>query len=127
MRDVLFRGVRTDTGNWCVGYFASSICCNDDYDELRAYIFQRECGILRRVHLETVGQYTGKIDEHGERIFEGDIVRVRDRATYDEIGLAVVAWDSAFAKFHAESRAFRIGFDQIAEYMFEVEGNIYEE
>ena len=31
---------------------------------------------------ETVGQFTGLLDKHGRKIFEGDIVRIEDFANY---------------------------------------------
>lgn len=63
MRDILFRGKRRDHCGWCQG----------------AYINVIEPEIVGKngwlhVDPETVGQYTGMVDQNGKQIFEGDIV-----------------------------------------------------
>ena len=68
MREILFRGKRTDNGEWIEGYFG--IANEHPYisDEFKFY------GVVP----ETVGQYTGRTDKKDRKIFEGDIVRVHD-------------------------------------------------
>lgn len=67
MREILFRGKRTDDGEWAYGYYVAfpngqHIIVGDSYCN---YVY---------VQPETVGQYTGMKDATGKRIFEGDIL-----------------------------------------------------
>ena len=68
-REILFRGKRTDNGEWIEGlvarYNPKFECANivDDFESLVP------------VKTETVGQYTGLTDKNGVKIFEGDILR----------------------------------------------------
>ena len=77
MREILFRGKHTRTGEWVEGLlwkkkyndnklFISCFPDKDDNEEIYIII------------PETVGQYTGLTDKNGKKIFEGDIVKADD-------------------------------------------------
>ena len=120
MREILFRGKRTDNGDW-----------HEGEDIMRNTIRGKVC--LAKigedwisVDPKTVGQYTGLLDKNGKKIFEGDIVKIPLYEGCQERVTAVVAWDILCAVFYLHGKRVNTDFYHYFGNDCEIIGNIHD-
>ena len=132
MRDILFRGKRTDNGEWVYGY----------YTKARYYLNEKEMHVIfapdgeafprcefteyEEVIPETVSQFTGLTGRNGRKIFEGDIV---------EGNSEYFTFTHPYGKVVYDGGQYLISFDDVLEDIeclgawandVEIIGNIYD-
>ena len=109
MREILFRGKRTDNGEWVYGYYTNARYYLDKKE--MHIIFEQDVEVYphsefaggEEVIPETVGQYTGLTDKNGRKIFEGDIIRWHDNP---ELSVAGQTTEICFGKYNDADCSF---------------------
>ena len=115
MREILFRGKRTDNGTWAYGYL---FCIWE-----RTYLCwgtTNDVPNMKEILPETVGQYTGLTDRNGRKIFEGDIIE------YDE-EIGKIKYSDYDAAFDIIFDTWNTNFSVTNERHVEVIGNIHDD
>ena len=82
MREILFRGKDTVTGEWISGFLVDAKHIGDWVE-------------ANPVRPETVGQFTGRIDKNQNKVFEHDILQlftIWADGTVEKSGVCVVQW-----------------------------------
>ena len=125
MREVLYRGKRTDNGEWVEGVFCPP--CNICFDEIGRDDVLDQDGVPvwhdYEVDPETVGQFFGLTDRNGRKIFEGDIIRHQLTVDYSEVGR--VFFDEDQCTFMRTPRHTLL--DRHCQKNYEVIGNIHDD
>ncbi len=124
-REILFRGKRTDNGEWTQGYLfriweKAYICwgtVNDIPD-------------MKEVDPETVCQYTGLIDKNGRKIFEGDVVKALYKPKDEDLttDYFIIKWDKYCCKYVGYYTRKENEYNPLlfgSQVSFEIIGNIF--
>ena len=119
MREILFRGKRTDNGKWVEGLLWKK---KYNHDKIFISYFPDEDDHEDAVVVspETVGQYTGMVDYEDNRIWEDDIIKEGCNGLVGR-----VIWDNKLGTY----RLAGLGEDYVikdARLEWEVIGNIHD-
>lgn len=88
MREVLYRGKRTENGEWVDG----SVFVDENKDKHEILVGYVNYRVGWEIDPKTAGQFVGIIDKNGKKIFEGDVIKFH-KFRYEPDWVGVVGYD----------------------------------
>lgn len=116
MREILFRGKRTDTGEWVEGYYIPVEKCPAIFDcddpDNRAWWDYGEARLwgCYEVDPSTVGQFTGLTDKNGKKVFEHDIIQFRFEGDAEPPSTPPVWYETGHVFWHEQLLGWYVAF-----------------
>lgn len=141
MRTIKFRGKRTDNGEWVYGYYwkeDNNPCFRNELIEQHYISVQNNHDWYLtslddyNVITETVGQFTGLIDQNKEDIYEGDLIKMEewwyegDYKCFGFIGKVIFDNGQFAVNGNGDMNYIELDSCSIHNHQFEVIGNIYD-
>lgn len=120
MREIIFRGKHTDTGEWVYGDLIHRILWDKSLIIIRTYDYSFDTYKDYDVIPESVGQFTGLCDKNGVKIFEGDIINI----DYSETVVEDVVIEYVGTSFYGSSDYDDWELDEYCQ--LEIIGNIHD-
>ena len=125
MREILFRGKRTDKDKWIYGVPVKGTSADESEILIIESVFECDEYVCRGCEFtpvipSTVGQYTGLKDKNGKRIFEGDICKHRSNFSGNTVISVVTYTDGHFLALVCKNSGFELSEK------LEVIGNIHD-
>lgn len=136
MREILFKAKRIDNGQWVEGFYFCMV--HDDGRHVHHFIMPLGADLnlgtpIEKIQVEvdvkTICQYTGLTDNNGNKIWENDIIEVKNKKHHF---ISQIEWDDCSKGFmFQDSKTSWCGLDAFTSggiYRFgcEVIGNIFD-
>ena len=105
MENILFRGKRIDNGEWTFGYYGH-IDCNE---ESFIFFWGKNGYHVHQIDDKTIGQFTGKKDSLDRKIYEGDIINIKNNNKLETV--VIKREDSEWiplSKFYEKDLGFKV-------------------
>lgn len=130
MRETEFRGKSINDGKWYYGkLFTHNMILFLSDDEIEKMSCFDMCSYVEDVYEETVGEYTGRKDKNGKKIFDGDIVKYHTEGySFETDTIGVVEFCEGTFGIASNKKQHFLSFYNMSSYVryIEVIGNLYD-